>query len=159
MKIWKYKFYRLCVIRLLDRSKLAIYRKMTITSQFADMTSSSNFFDAILFLLSSLVTGSSFMSIPSLALELWQFTFIRDWPEIRNTPIWALPNIWRLGRVKNNKLATDVPNEIFPDDAKFQGYSFYHFWVIKGKLTGGIKLSPPSHTQIRVNTIIIITMQ
>ena len=40
-----------------------------------------------LFLLSSLVTGPSFMSISSLVLELWNFGnfFIRDWPEIRNT--------------------------------------------------------------------------
>ena len=29
--------------------------------------------------------------------------------------------------------------------AKFQGYSFYRFWVIKGKPTGvgGVKLPPP----------------
>ena len=36
------------------------------------------FFDAGLFLLSSLVTDLSFMSISSLALELWQFSFVRD---------------------------------------------------------------------------------
>ena len=57
-------------------------QKMTMTSQFSDMTSSSNFFDVVLFLLSSLVTGPSFMSMSSLVLELWQFSFIRDWPEI-----------------------------------------------------------------------------
>ena len=34
------------------------------------------------FWLSSLVTGPSFMSISSLVLELWQFSFLRDWPEI-----------------------------------------------------------------------------
>ena len=62
-------------------------RKMTMTSQFSDMTSTSNFFDVVLFLLSSLVTGPSFMSISSLVLELWQFTFIRDWPEIRKLEI------------------------------------------------------------------------
>ena len=62
-------------------------RKMTMTSQFSDMTSTSNFFDVILFLLSSLVTGPSFMSISSLVLELWQFSFIRDWPEIRKSEI------------------------------------------------------------------------
>ena len=49
-------------------------QKMTMTSQFPDMTSS--------FLLSSVVTGPSFMSMSSLVLELWQFSFIRDWPEI-----------------------------------------------------------------------------
>ena len=41
-----------------------------------------NFFGIALFLLSRLVTGPSFMSISSLILELWQFSFIRDWPEI-----------------------------------------------------------------------------
>ena len=36
------------------------------------------FLDVNLFLLSSLVTAPSFMSIPSLVHELWQFLFIRD---------------------------------------------------------------------------------
>ena len=62
-------------------------QKMTMTSQFSDMTSTSNFFDVVLFLLSSLVTGPSFMSISSLVLELWQFSFIKDWPEIRKLEI------------------------------------------------------------------------
>ena len=61
--------------------------KMTMTSQFADMTSSSNLFDVVLFLLSSFVTGPSFMSISSLVLELCKFSFIRDWPEIRKSEI------------------------------------------------------------------------
>ena len=42
--------------------------KLTMTLQFADMT--TNFFDVVLFLLSSLVTGPSFISISSLLLEL-----------------------------------------------------------------------------------------
>ena len=35
----------------------------------------------------SLVTGPSFMSISLLVLELWQFSFIRNWPEIRKSEI------------------------------------------------------------------------
>ena len=62
-------------------------KKMTMASQFADMTSSSNFLNFVLFLLSIIVTGSSFISISSLVLELWQFTFVRDWPEIRKLEI------------------------------------------------------------------------
>ena len=46
-----------------------------------------NFFDVVLFLLSGLVTGPNFISISSLVLELWQFSFIRDWPEIRKSEI------------------------------------------------------------------------
>ena len=62
-------------------------RKMTMTSQFPDMTSTSNIFDIALFFLSSVVTGASFMSISSLVLELCQFSFVRDWPEIRKLEI------------------------------------------------------------------------
>ena len=52
-------------------------RKNDIDVTIADMTSSSKFFDGFLFLLSSLDTSQSFMSISSLVLELWQFFFIR----------------------------------------------------------------------------------
>ena len=81
-------------------------------------------------------------------------------PEIRNTPVWVLPNIWRLGQVRNTKFGMNISNKILPNAAKCQGYSFYSFWVIKGKPTwwgggeegGRAKLSPPSFpTQIRVN--------
>ena len=63
------------------------FRKMTMTSHFSDMTSTWTFLDVVLFLLSNLVTDRSFMSISSLVLELWQFFFIRDWPEIWKSEI------------------------------------------------------------------------
>ena len=44
--------------------------KTAVTSQFAQMTSSSIFFDVILFLLSCLVNGTGFMLISTLVLEL-----------------------------------------------------------------------------------------
>ena len=77
--------------------------KVTI-NQNVSCTSSSNFFDLFWVFLSSLVTGASFMSISSLVLELWQFPFIRDWPEIRKLEIppsqfvifspWKVPRNW-----------------------------------------------------------------
>ena len=57
-------------------------------------------------------------------------------PEIGNTPVWVLPNIWRLGRVMDTKFGTNVSNRMLLNAAKCQGYSFYRFWVIKGKPTG-----------------------
>ena len=45
------------------------------------------FFDVAAFLLSNIVTGPSFMSISWLVLELWQFLFIKDRPEIRKSKI------------------------------------------------------------------------
>ena len=62
--------------------------------------------------------------------------------EIGNTPIWILPNIWRLGQVRNSKFVTNVFNEILLHAAKYQIYSFYRFWVIKGKLAGWWKNYP-----------------
>ena len=58
-----------------------------MTSQFSNKTSTTFFFKIILFLLSSLVTGPSFMSIWSLVMELLQFRFIRDWAKIRKSLI------------------------------------------------------------------------
>ena len=125
--------------------------KMTMTSQFADITSSSNFFGINLFFLSSLVIGPSFMSISSLVLELWQFTFIKDWPETRKSeiPVWVLPNICRLGWVRDTKFSKDVRNEMLLNAAKCQGYSFYRFWVINDFAAGvmGGPVSPPYGTQ------------
>ena len=43
-----------------------------MTSQFFDMTSSLNFFDVVVFVLSSSDTGPSFMLMSRLVLELWQ---------------------------------------------------------------------------------------
>ena len=68
----KIQFYRLCVwnpafgLLQIDQK----LKKIAETSQFVDMTLSSNFSDVALFVLSSLVTYPSFMSISSLVLEL-----------------------------------------------------------------------------------------
>ena len=52
-------------------------------------------------------------------------------PEIGNTPVWVLPNIRRLAQVRDTKFGPDISNKLLLNAAKFQGYSFYHFWVNK----------------------------
>ena len=106
--------------------------KLTMRSQFANMTSSSNSFDVFWFLLSSLFTGPTLMSISSLVYK----GFTRN-PKIRNTPVWVLLNIWRLGRVRDIKVWMNVSNKMLLYAAKCQGCSFCCFWVIKGKPTEG----------------------
>ena len=67
--------------------------------------------------------------------------------EFENTATWALPNIWRMKRVRDIKFSMNVSNEMLLNTAKYQGYSFYRFWVIKGKPKGegggGVKFPPP----------------
>ena len=72
-------------------------------------------------------------------------------PKIGNTPV--LPNTWRLRRVKDTKFGTDASNEMLLNAAKCQDYSFYRFWVLKGRPKRGDSLPPPLSTQIRVNII------
>ena len=107
------------------------------------MTSLPNLFEVALFLLPSLVTGQGFMSISSLVLELWQFSFNKRLtrnPEIGNISTWVLPN---LGRVRDTKFGVNVSNKMLLKAAKCQCYSFYRFWVIKEKSTGGLNLPIP----------------
>ena len=116
-------------------------------SQFTDITLSSILFHIVLFYLSSLGTGPSFMSISSLVFELTVFFYkaLTRNPEIANIHIWVLPNIWRLRLVRDTKFGTDVSNEMLLNAAKCQDYSFYRCWVIKGKPTwkgGGDKITP-----------------
>ena len=95
------------------------------------------FFDIVVFLLSSVVTGSSFMSISLLILELWQFLFKRDWPEIGTLELPLsefLPNILRLEWVWDTRFGTNTSNEMLLNAAKFQGYSFSVFELLKEKL-------------------------
>ena len=99
-----------------------------------------------LFLLSGLVTDPSFMWISSLVLELWYFPFIRDWTETRKLEISPSEVCFIYGDSSQDiKSGTDVSNKMLVYAAKFHGYNFCHFWVIKGKPTGvawGLKLLP-----------------
>ena len=104
-----------------------------MTSQFSEMMSSSNFFELFCFKLSywskfhvNIITGSGVMTISF-------YKGLTRNPEIGNTPVWVLPNIWRLGRVMDTKFGTNVSNKMLLNAAKCQGYSFYSFWVKRCK--------------------------
>ena len=106
------------------------------------MTSLVNFFCHV-FLLSGLVTGPSFMSISSLVLELWQFSFIRNWPEIQISKIppffpisgnWdelETPNLVRVSLMKcywmlqNAKVTASTVSELLRENQHGTGVSNY----------------------------------
>ena len=83
----------------------------------------------------NIITGSGVMTIS------FYKGFTRN-PEIGKTLARLLPNIWRLGWVKNTKFGRNVSNKMLLNSAKCQGYSFYRVWVINGETTGG-KITPP----------------
>ena len=116
-------------------------------SQFAYMTSSSNVFDVEVFLLSILVTGPS-VNIITVSRVRTIYHWLNRNPEIGNISVGVLQNIWRLGWVRDTQFSTNVSHEVLLNAEKFQDYSFYLFWDIKGKSTGDKITSPPS-TKIR----------
>ena len=64
--------------------------------------------------------------------------------KIGYTPDWVLPNMWRLGQVRNTKFGMNLSNKMLLHAAKYQGYSFYCFWVINSIQNegGGAKRTP-----------------
>ena len=100
-----------------DCSKLTINRKNHNNVTICRYDVTVKLFWRGFFLLSSLVTGPSFTSISSLVLKLWQFSFIKDWPEIWKSEI--------------------SPSEFCPIS---ELYLIYLFWVITEKPTEAVKL-------------------
>ena len=82
-------------------------------------------------------------------MTIFSYNELTNNPEIRNTPFRVLPNIWRLGQLGDTKFDINISDKMFLNAAECQGYSFYDFWVIKGKATG-CKIVSFSFTKIRV---------
>ena len=124
---------------------------MTLNHNFPIKNHRQNF-DVVMFLLSNLVTGPSFVLISFLVLELWQFLFEKDltWnPEIGNTSVWVLSNFSRLGWVKDTKFGVNVSNKNLLNAAKHQAYCFYRFWVIKWEINCGNKYTPLTYNNMQ----------
>ena len=68
----------------------------------------------------NIITGSGIMTI------LFYKGLTKN-PEIGNTPVWVLPNIWRRGQVMDTKFFTNVSNRILLNAAKFQGLQLLLF--------------------------------
>ena len=111
------------------------------------------FFDVGLFLLSGLVTGPSFMSISSLVLELWQFSFIKDWQEIRKSeiPLYEFcPISGDWGELWIPNLARMSLTECYWMHQNSRVTAFTVFELLReNQRTGGNKTTP---TQIRVKS-------
>ena len=112
---------------------LSYIGKMTMTWQFVNMTSSSIFCDIVfvsLVLFSycfkfdvNIITGSGVMTV------FFCKGLTSNW-ESQNTPLWVLPNIRRLGRVRNTKFGMNISDKMLLNTSKWQGYSQgYSFYI------------------------------
>ena len=73
------------------------------------------------------------------AMTIFVYKGLTRNPEIGNIPVSVLP---KLGKIRETKFGTNVSNKMLLNAAKYQRYSFYRFWVIKGKPAWGVKLPP-----------------
>ena len=131
-------------------------QKRTMASQFLKWRQ-SQFFDVILFLLSGLVTGPSFMSISSLVLELWQFYFIRDRPKIWKSEIlpsetFPISGDWGELWIPNLAPMSLIKCYWMLQNSRDTGFTFFELLREKQLGGGGGKITPP--IQIRVKMLI-----
>ena len=106
-------------------------------SKFSDMTSSSNFLTLrISFVKFSYWPQFHVKIITGSRVKIIFYKGLTRNQKIGNTTVWVLP-VWRLGRVMDVKLGTNISDKMLLNAAKCQGFSFYQFWVDKGKPTGG----------------------
>ena len=67
--------------------------------------------------------------------------------EIRNIPVWVLPNIWRMRQVRDTEFDTNVCNEMLLNAAKREVTAFTLSELLmenqQGGGGGGVNLPPP----------------
>ena len=113
---------------------------MTMTWQFVKMTFIVNLFwrccvSLIKFSYWSkfhvnIITGSRVMTI-------FLYKGLTRNPEIGNTPVWVLPNTWRLGQARDTKFDTNVSNEILLNPAKTKITGITIFELLRENQQGG----------------------
>ena len=133
---------------------------MTMTSKFVNMTSSSNVFDGVLFILSGLVIGPSLMSISSLVLELWQFSFIRDWPEIWKSGIppsefWPKYQHWGKSRIPKLARMPLIKSCRMLQNAKVTAFIVYELL----KLQCAVSLDWSAFKSSWIKSVIVLQLQ
>ena len=133
---WKYKFCRLC-IRNMASGFLRIGRKLEKWQWCHNFPTwrHRQIFGRCFVSLVKFSYWSKFHVNIITGSRVWQFLFIRGWPEIRKSeiPLSEFSTISRrLGQARNTKFGTNVSNKMLLNAGKCQGYSFYRLWVING---------------------------
>ena len=131
--------------------KWALIKKMAMTSKFSDMESSSNFLYVDFFSLAKFNYWSKFHVNIITGSEVMTISFYKGLTrnsEIGKTHVWVLPNIWRLGRVRNTKSGTNISNKILLNATNGTVKAFTISEPLRENQQG-VKLPPPP-TQMKV---------
>ena len=129
-------FHKLFFPKYVNLKKISVYSWMSEVKQWKNKIPTWSRYQIVLTFLwysyPPLATGPNFISLSLLVVELWQFLFVMDWPEIRKSET-PMPNILWLEQGRNTECCK-VPG--------LQLLLFLSYWVKTNKVEGGCKISP-----------------
>ena len=113
-------------IRLLDCSRLAINRKnVNYVTTFRKLI--KFFVPCSISLVKFSYWPKFHVNIMTGVTKIFAYKGLTRNPEIVDTPIRVLPNILRLGQVRDTEFGPNVSNKMLLNAPKCQGYGFYLF--------------------------------
>ena len=83
--------------------------KMIMMPEFVDMTSSLNFFNVVMFYLSSFVSKFHFIIVTGFrVMTIFVYKGLSRNPEYRNNRLWIFPYNWALKCANNSKFSANI---------------------------------------------------
>ena len=108
--------------------KWPLSMKMIMIPEFVNMTSSTNFFNVVVFYLPSFVSNFHFILITGFGvMTIFLYKELAGNLEYENSQVWIFLYKWALRRARNSKFCKHISNKIFPVSTKRHGYSLDHF--------------------------------
>ena len=101
---------------------------MIMMPEFVNMTSSTNFFNVVLFSLSSFVSNFHFIIITGFGvMTIFVYKGLAGYLEYENSQVWIFIFNWALRRGRVSKFLKHISIKIFLVSAKRHDYSLDHF--------------------------------
>ena len=108
--------------------KMPLSRKMIMILEFVNMTSSTNFFNVVVFYLSSFVSNFHFIIITVfLDMTIFLYKGLAGNLEYENSQVWIFLFKWALRQARDSKFCKHISNKIFLVSTKRHDYSLDHF--------------------------------
>ena len=108
--------------------KMPLSRKMILILEFVNMTSSTNFFNVVMFYLSSFVSNFHFIIITVfLDMTIFLYKGLAGNLEYENSQVWIFFFKWALRQARDSNFCKHISNKIFLVSTKPHDYSLDHF--------------------------------
>ena len=108
--------------------KWPLSMKRIMIREFVNMTSSTNFFNVVVFYLSSFVSKFHFILITGFGvMTIFVYKGLAGNLEYENSQVWIFLYKWGLRRATDSKFCKHISNKTFLVSTKYHDYSLDHF--------------------------------